>query len=146
MGSFETLRSVARFRKFELDPVERRLARAASIEDLRRIARRRLPRGVFDYIDGAAEDERTLSRNSSAFADIEFNPRVLRDVSEIDTRTQFLGQELPLPVLLAPTGFGRISNPEGELAVARAAGRADLPFSLSTCAGGSLMECWLRRL
>jgi FMN-dependent dehydrogenase len=64
----ETLRSVLRFRRPQLDPVPRRLARAASVADLRAIARRRLPRGVFDYIDGGAEDERTMAANAAAFA------------------------------------------------------------------------------
>ena len=140
MGIFETLGSVARFRRLELDPVTRRLARAASVEDLRRIAKRRLPRGVFDYIDGAAGDERTLARNADAFAEIEFNPRVLRDVSQIDMGTRFLGQDLPLPLVLAPTGFPRVADPEGELAVARAAGRAGLPFSLSTVGTRSIED------
>ena len=81
----DTLRSVLRFRRFELDPAARRLAGAASVEDLRRIARRRLPRGVFDYIDGAAEDELTRSRNTAAFQRLEFRPRILRDVAEIRT-------------------------------------------------------------
>src|SRR5215469_263580 len=77
----DTLRSVLRFRPLELDATARRLARAASVEDLRRIARRRLPRGVFDYIDGAAEDELALANNSAAYRRISFRPRVLRDVS-----------------------------------------------------------------
>ena len=81
----ESLRSVLRFRPVEGDRVRRRLARAACVADLRRIARRRLPRGVFDYIDGGAEDERTLSANCDAFARTTFRPRVLRDVSHIDS-------------------------------------------------------------
>ena len=101
----ETLRSVLRFRRLELDPVARRLARAASVADLRAIARRRLPRGVFDYIDGGAEDERTMAANSAAFAAVTFRPRVLRDVGEVDPSTTLLGRPLPLPLVLAPTGF-----------------------------------------
>ena len=80
----ETLRSVLRFGPVERDPVARRLARGVNVADLRRIARRRLPRGVFDYIDGGAEDERTLAANSAAYARIGFRPRVLRDVSAVD--------------------------------------------------------------
>ena len=136
----ETLRSVLQFKTFERDPVERRLAKAANVEDLRRIAQRRLPGGVFDYIDGAAEDEITLERNSRGFRDIEFLPRVLRDVSDIDTSTTVLGQPVPLPLLLAPTGFSRIADPAGELAVCRAAARAGLPYTLSTMATRSLEE------
>lgn len=131
----ETLRSVVRFRRIELDPVNRRLARVADIEDLRRAARRRLPRGVFDYIDGAAEDELTLARNSAAFRAWEFAPRVLRDVGRIDTGTTLLGRPLPLPLVLAP-----VAHPDGELAVARAAARAGLPYTLSTLGTRSLEE------
>jgi len=135
-----TLRSVLRFRRFELDPVLRRLARAASVEDLRRIARRRLPGGVFDYIDGAAEDERTLARNSGAFERVEFRPRVMVDVSKVDTSTTLLGQPLDFPLVLAPTGFTRMPDPQGELAVARAAERANLPYTLSTLSTRSIEE------
>jgi L-lactate dehydrogenase (cytochrome) len=137
---FDTLRSVIRFRPIELDAVERRLARAANVEDLRRLARRRLPGGVFDYIDGAAEDERSLRRNSEAFGRLTFRPRVLRDVSDIDTTTTLFGRDLPLPLVLSPTGFTRIADPAGELAVARAAARAGLPYTLSTLATRSIEE------
>ena len=120
----DTLRSVMQFRPIELDPVKRRLARAADISDLRAIARRRLPRGVFDYIDGGAEDEITLTANTQAFRRIEFRPRVLRDVSAVDPSTTLLGRPLPIPLVLAPTGFPRSIHPDGELAAARAAARA----------------------
>jgi L-lactate dehydrogenase (cytochrome) len=136
----ETLRSVLRFRRLELDPVARRLARAASVADLRAIARRRLPRGVFDYIDGGAEDERTMAANAAAFAAVTFRPRVLRDVGEVDTSTTLLGRPLPLPLVLAPTGFTRIADPDGELAVARAASRAGVPYTLSTLSTRSIEE------
>ena len=79
-------------------------------------SKRRLPGGVFDYIDGAAEDERSLARSMTAFADIEFKPRVLRDVSEIDTTTTLLGEPMAFPFIAAPTGFTRIAHSEGELA------------------------------
>jgi L-lactate dehydrogenase (cytochrome) len=136
----ETLRSVLRFRRLELDPVARRLARAASVADLRAIARRRLPRGVFDYIDGGAEDERTMAANAAAFAAVTFRPRVLRDVGEVDPSTTLLGRPLPLPLVFAPTGFTRIADPDGELAVARAAARAGLPYTLSTLSTRSIEE------
>ena len=135
-----TLRSVLRLRRFETDPIARRLARAASVEDLRRLAKRRLPRAVFDYIDGGAEDELTLARNSEAFRRLEFRPRVLRDVSRVDTKTTLLGRELEMPLVLAPTGFCRMADPAGELAVARAAERAGLPDTLSTLATRSIEE------
>ena len=137
---FRTLRSVLRFRQFEADPVLRRLSKAASVADLRRIAEKRLPGGVFDYIDGGAEDERTLQRNSAAFEQLEFRPRILRDVSNIDTSTTLLGQPLDFPLVLAPTGFTRIADSQGELAVARAAERAGIPYTLSTLSTRSIEE------
>src|SRR6476660_9658530 len=121
MHPLRTLRSVVRFGRIETDPVERRLGRAASVADLRRIARRRLPGGVFDYIDGGAEDERTLAANEAAFAATTFKPRVLRGIYKIDTGTTVLGRPVTYPLLLAPTGGTRIADPQGELAVARAA-------------------------
>ena len=136
----ETLRSVLRFRGLSADPVTRRLARAANVEDLRRIARRRLPRGVFDYIDGGAEDEQAMAANRAGFTRRTFRPRVLRDVSAVDPSTTLLGRRLPLPLVLAPTGFTRIADPEGELAVARAAARAGVPYSLSTLSTRSIEE------
>ncbi|HEY3833553.1 MAG TPA: alpha-hydroxy acid oxidase [Acidimicrobiia bacterium] len=137
---FETLRSVVRFERIETDPVERRLRRAASVADLRRIAKRRLPGGVFDYIDGAAEDERTLAANERAFAAATFRPRVLRGIEQIDIASSLLGAPLTYPLVLAPTGFTRIADPEGELAVARAAARAGLPYTLSTLSTRSIEE------
>jgi L-lactate dehydrogenase (cytochrome) len=136
----DTLRSVIRFERFETDPIARRLARAASVVDLRRIAKRRLPAGVFDYIDGGAEDERTLKANSAAFAAVGFRPRVLRGITEVDTQSTLLGKSQPYPLALAPTGFTRIADPEGELAVARAAARAGLPYTLSTLSTRSIEE------
>jgi L-lactate dehydrogenase (cytochrome) len=140
MNPAKTLRSVVRIGSVETDLVERRLARAASVEDLRRIARRRLPGGVFDYIDGGAEDERTLAANSAAFAATTFRPRVLRGVREVETRSTLLGRPLDYPLVLAPTGFTRIADPAGELAVARAAARARLPYTLSTLSTRSIEE------
>ena len=136
----ETLRSVVRFEKIERDPIARRLRRAANVADLRAIARRRLPRGVFDYIDGGAEDERALRANVDGFARRTFQPRVLRDVGNVDPSTTLLGRPLPFPLVLAPTGFTRIADPEGELAVARAAARANLPYTLSTLSTRSIEE------
>lgn len=136
----DTLRSVLQFRRFELDPAKRRLTRVANVHDLRLIARRRLPAGVFGYVDGAAEDERTLQANADAFAAYRFRPRVLRDVSTVDPATTILGRPVPMPLVFAPTGFTRIVHPEGELAVARAAARAGLPYTLSTMATRSIEE------
>jgi L-lactate dehydrogenase (cytochrome) len=140
MNPYRTLRSVIRFERIETDPVERRLSRAASVEDLRRIARRRLPGGVFDYIDGGAEDERTLAANQAAFARVTYRPRVLRGIAKVDTGSTLLGRPLSYPLVLAPTGFTRIADPDGELAVARAAERAGLPYTLSTMSTRSIEE------
>lgn len=111
-----------------------------NVDDLRRIAKRRLPRGVFDYIDGAADDERSLADNSAAFARWEFRPNVLRDVSRLDTTTTLFGREVSMPLVLAPTGYTRLTQSEGELSVARAAARADVPYSLSTMSTRSIEE------
>ena len=136
----ESVRSVLRFRGLEDDRVERRLARAVCVADLRRVARRRLPRGVFDYIDGGAEDERTLASNCDAFARVTFRPRVLRNMAAVDPSTTLLGRPLPIPLVLAPTGFTRIADPDGELAVARAAAQAGVPYALSTLSTRSIEE------
>ena len=136
----KTLRSVVRFRRFELNPVARRLGRCASVEDLRELARRRLPRGVFGYIDGAAEDERTQARNCEAFHRLEFRPRVLRDVTDVDPGVTVLGRRHAMPLILSPTGFSRIADSQGELAVARAAERAGITYSLSTLGTRSIEE------
>ena len=136
----DTLRSVLRFRRFQLDSNKRRLATAANVDDLRRIAKRRLPAGVFDYIDGGAEDELAMRANRDAYSSYEFSPRVLRDVSTVDTRSTLLGSAVPIPVVLAPTGYTRIADSQGELAVARAAQRAGVPYTLSTMATRSIEE------
>ena len=134
------LRSVMRFRRFEFDTATRRLQRSASVDDLRAIARRVLPGGVFDYIDGGAEDEMALDRNTRGFRDLVLAPRVLRDVRAVDTATTILGRETPFPLILAPTGFTRLANPQGELAAARAARRAGLPYALSTMGTRSMED------
>jgi L-lactate dehydrogenase (cytochrome) len=140
MGLITTLRSVARFSRPTLSRSTRRLQRAANISDLRRLAKRRLPAGIFDYIDGAAEDEVTMHRNTAVFSKYDFVPRVLRDVSDIDTSSSFLGQNLKYPIIFSPTGFTRIADSEGELAVARVAARHQLPYCLSTLSTRSIEE------
>lgn len=126
------LRPLVRVERPTLRRTEAALARAATIEDLRRLARRRTPRAVFDYVDGAAESELSLTRSRQAFADVEFRPRVLRDVSHVDAGVELLGVRSPVPVVLAPTGFTRMMHTEGEWAVGRAAARAGIPYTLST--------------
>src|SRR5579875_2481155 len=123
----------------------RRLARAYSIEDLRRLARRRIPSGAFAYIEGGGDDEVTMRRNRAAFEDYELLPRVLRDVSEIDLRTSVLGTPLALPFALAPIGSPRLFHHDGELATARAAKRAGIAFSLSSSATGPCCSPWTPR-
>jgi L-lactate dehydrogenase (cytochrome) len=140
VNPFKTLRSVARFKPVETNRIERRLAKAANVDDLRRIAKRRLPGGVFDYIDGGAEDERTLAANEAAFARVTYRPRVLRGVEKVATEATILRQPLAMPLILAPCGFPRIAHPDGELAVARAAERAGLPYTLSTLGTHSIEE------
>jgi L-lactate dehydrogenase (cytochrome) len=137
---YNTFRSTVQFRSLELDPVERRLRKAVNVEDLRKIAKRRLPRGVFDYIDGGAEDERSIAKNAAGFANLEFCPNVLRDVSLIDTSTTLLGKRIAMPLVLAPTGYTRLTHSDGELSVARAAERAGVPYSLSTMSTRSIEE------
>jgi L-lactate dehydrogenase (cytochrome) len=109
-----------------------RAATAASIEDLRELARRYTPRAAFDYVDGAAETELSYQRSRHAFDRVEFRAQVLRDVSAPDTRTTVLGVPAAMPLILAPTGFTRMMHHRGEFAVAAAAADADVPYTLST--------------
>jgi L-lactate dehydrogenase (cytochrome) len=133
------LRPLLRPRPVVWDATERRLARAASIADLRMIARRRTPRAVFDYTDGSADGELSLRRARQAFSRVEFHPSVLRDVSAVDTGRTILGKRSALPFGLAPTGFTRMMHHEGERAVAWVAGQVGIPYALSTM-GTSTVE------
>ncbi|TPW74160.1 alpha-hydroxy acid oxidase [Schumannella soli] len=121
-----------KFKKPELDGRKRRLDSALTIEDLRRIAKRRTPTAAFDYTDGAAEGELSLRRARQAFRDVEFHPSVLRDVSKVDTSCEIWGGPSALPFGIAPTGFTRLMQTEGEIAGAGAAEAAGIPFTLST--------------
>ena len=111
---------------------EQRLANAVTIWDLREIAKKRTPQGPFDYTDGAAESEVTLERARQAFLDLEFRPNILRDVSGANLERQSLGENFKMPVGIAPTGFTRMMQTEGERAGARAAEKYGIPFTLST--------------
>jgi L-lactate dehydrogenase (cytochrome) len=115
-----------------IDATARRLAHAASIRDLRLLARRRAPRAVFDYTDGGAGDEISLRRSRAAFARVEFRPRVLRDVSCLDLTTTILGSAAAMPLVFAPTGFTRMMHTDGDSAVGRVAERIGIPYVLST--------------
>jgi L-lactate dehydrogenase (cytochrome) len=126
------LRPLLRPRGLPLSPTERRLATVASIPDLRLLARRRAPRAVFDYTDGAAGEEISLLRSRQAYARVEFQPTVLQDVSAVDTSTTILGRPASLPLAFGPTGFTRMMHTAGEPAVLRVAARAGIPYALST--------------
>jgi isopentenyl diphosphate isomerase/L-lactate dehydrogenase-like FMN-dependent dehydrogenase len=118
----------------------RRVDDALNIEDLRRLAQRRLPRVVFDYIDGGAEAEITMHRNVQAFRDVTFRPHSAVASAPCSLRTTVLGTMLELPFLLAPIGSSRMFYPQGECAAARAAGKAGTAYILSTLAGCPLED------
>jgi L-lactate dehydrogenase (cytochrome) len=126
------------------------ISRVVNIEDLRRMAQRRLPRSVFDYLDGGAEGELTLAENCRAFRDVLFRPRGAVAVGHCDLKTQVIGHELAFPAILAPVGYSRLMHPEGEVAAAHAAGEAGTGYILSTISGHKLEDvkaaskgpCW----
>ena len=126
------LLELMQFKKPELNGRKRRLDSALTIYDLRTIAKRRTPKAAFDYTDGAAEGELSLSRARQAFEDIEFHPGILRPAPDVDTSVEILGGRSALPFGIAPTGFTRLMQTEGEVAGASAAGAAGIPFTLST--------------
>ncbi len=109
--------------------------RVVNIKDLRRLARRRLPDGVFDYLDGAADDEVTLKDSERAFREVIFKPRFAVATPSCDLGVTVLGQKLALPFILAPIGYSRLMHPRGELAASRAAGRNGTAYILSTMSG-----------
>ncbi|CAB4841245.1 MAG: alpha-hydroxy-acid oxidizing enzyme [Actinobacteria bacterium] len=111
---------------------KRRLEKAFTIWDLREIAKKRTPTGPFDYTDGSAESEASLERARQAYRDLEFIPSILKDVSSADLTRRALGETFAMPVGIAPTGFTRMMQTEGEIAGARAAEKFGIPFTLST--------------
>jgi L-lactate dehydrogenase (cytochrome) len=134
------LRLLLQPKPIELNPTRRRLLRALTINDLRSLARRRTPRAVFDYADGAADEEISLHRARRLFQTLEFRPSVLRDVSTVDTTTSLLGRPSALPFAFAPTGFTRMMNHQGECAVVRVAEKYGIPYALSTLGTTSIEE------
>jgi L-lactate dehydrogenase (cytochrome) len=118
----------------------RSLARALTVDDLRRLARRRLPRAVFDFVEGGAGDERTVARNRAAFERLLFQPRILVDVSKREQATAVLGERVATPVLVSPTGMAGLCWPKGEVAAARAAHDAGTIYTLSTHSSCSIEE------
>jgi L-lactate dehydrogenase (cytochrome) len=116
------------------------IARCNNLMDFRRVARRRLPEPVFHYLDGGADDEISLQRNTAAFADYELLPSQLSDVSDVDLRSTLFGQDVAWPVMIAPTGASKLFHAEGETAVARAAEKFGMVYSLSTLSTATIEE------
>ena len=117
-----------------------RSSQVVNIEDLRRLAQRRLPKAVFDYLDGGAEAESTLAENCRAFRDVIFRPRGAVAVGDCNLKTRVLGHEISFPAILAPVGYSRLMNPGGEVSAARAAGRAGTGYILSTISGHKMED------
>ena len=134
------LAQLLRFRKIILSPRKRRLTRALTIYDLRDIAKRRTPQAPFDYTDGGADTESSLTRARAAYEKLEFQPRILRDVKDVDLSVQMLGKKMSMPVGIAPTGFTRMMQTEGEYAGACAASDAGIPYTLSTMGTRSIED------
>jgi L-lactate dehydrogenase (cytochrome) len=134
------LAPLTKFKKPTLNAKKRRLQSALTIYDLREIAKRRTPKAAFDYTEGAAEAELSLARARQAFEDIQFNPAILRDVSTVNTGWNVLRAPVSFPFGIAPTGFTRMMQSEGEIAGASAAGAAGIPFSLSTMGTTSIED------
>lgn len=140
---FPNPKDLAQLMKFKAptwNATERRLKEAHTIYDLRDIAKRRTPTAPFDYTDGSADQEISISRARQAFEDIEFQPSVLRDVSDVDLSSIVLGKKVAMPLGIAPTGFTRMMHTEGEIAGCQAAEAAGIPFSLSTMGTRSIEE------
>ena len=134
------LAGLMRFRKPIFNGRKRRLTRALTIYDLRDIAKRRTPQAPFDYTDGGADSESSLTRARSTFERVEFQPRILRDVSVVDTSVVMLGKKASMPIGIAPTGFTRMMQTEGEYAGATAARDAGIPYTLSTMGTRSIED------
>ena len=137
---YSSLKNTLRFKPIVLSAKTRRLGKALTIEDLRAIAKKRTPRGPFDYTDGAAESESSLTRARDTYKNIEFVPNILRDVSHLNTGCTILGEKFDLPFGIAPTGFTRMMNAEGEIAGAKAAKKFGIPFVLSTLGTTSIED------
>jgi len=129
-----------KFRKPIFSSKKRRLSRALTIYDLRDIAKRRTPKAPFDYTDGGADSESSLTRSRAAFERVEFQPRVLRNVKDVDLTVKMLGKQMQMPLGIAPTGFTRMMQTEGEYAGATAARDAGIPYTLSTMGTRSIED------
>jgi L-lactate dehydrogenase (cytochrome) len=134
------MRRLVRLRTVPLDAQARRLEACYSVDDLRQAARRRIPRPVFDYVDGAADEEIAVAANAAAFRSWRFLPRVLAGVASADTSAPVFSSTLPVPLILGPTGYTRMLHPDGELGGARSAARHRVPYTLSTMATTGVEE------
>ena len=128
------IRRLIQVKPVELDAARRRLSACHDVFDLRMTARRLIPRPVFDYVDGGSDEELSMAANVRAFRRWRFQPRALTAVTGVDTSAQVLDRKLPLPLVLAPTGYTRMMHPAGEIGAARSARRHGLPYTLSTMA------------
>ena len=134
------MRKLVQLRTVPLDATARRLGACYDVADLRRAAKRRIPRPVFDYVDGAADEEIAVAANVAAFRSWRFLPRVLAGVAAADTSAPVFGATLPVPLLLGPAGYTRMLHPDGEIGAARSALRHGLPYTLSTMASTGIEE------
>ena len=134
------LREIVQFRRPQLGRTARRLQNALTIRDLRAAARKTTPRAVFDYVDGAAEEEITAARNIAAYRRIAFRPDALRPVAEPETAVELLGRRLAMPLVFGPTGYTRMMHHHGESAVARVAQHVGVPYALSTVGSTSIED------
>jgi L-lactate dehydrogenase (cytochrome)/glycolate oxidase len=134
------LAQLLKFRKVIWSPRNRRLSRALTINDLRDIAKRRTPQAPFDYTDGGADTETSLIRARAAYEKLEFQPKILRNVKDVDLSVNMLGKKMSMPIGIAPTGFTRMMQTEGEYAGACAAYDAGIPFTLSTMGTRSIED------
>lgn len=134
------LAQLLRFRKFIFSSQKRRLSKALTIYDLRDIAKRRTPQAPFDYTDGGADSESSLDRARAAYEKLEFQPNILRNVKNVDLSVKMLGKVMNMPLGIAPTGFTRMMQTEGEYAGACAAADAGIPYTLSTMGTRSIED------
>jgi L-lactate dehydrogenase (cytochrome)/glycolate oxidase len=134
------LAQLLKFRKFVLSPTKRRLSKALTIYDLRDIAKRRTPQAPFDYTDGGADTESSLTRARNAYEKLEFQPKILLNVKDVDISVNMLGKNASMPIGIAPTGFTRMMQTEGEYAGACAASDAGIPYTLSTMGTRSIED------
>src|SRR6201987_2529456 len=134
------MRRLVHLRAVTLDSTARRLSGCYDGSALRRAAKRRIPRPVFDYVDGAADEEIAAAANTAAFRSWRFLPRVLAGVASADTAAPLFGATLPVPLLLGPAGYTRMLHPDGEIGAARSALRHGVPYTLSTMASTGIEE------